>query len=56
MIKIYYNDTSIEIQPDDNAYVNVAVKSIDTLELTFEYPGFLDIPVGAYCPFEGTTY
>lgn len=56
MIKIYYNDTSIEIQPDDNAYVNVAVKSIDTLELTFEYPGFLDIPVGAYCTFEGTTY
>lgn len=56
MIKIYYNDTSIEIQPDDNAYVNMAVKSIDTLELTFEYPGFLDIPVGAYCVFEGNTY
>ena len=56
LLKIYYNGSYIEIQPDDNAYATEQVMSEDALYLTFDYPGFLNIPVGAYCTFGEKTY
>ncbi len=55
-MKIYFNSSYIEIQPDDNAYRNRQIMGDDALYLSFEYQGYLDIPVGAYCVFDGTTY
>ena len=56
LLKIYYNGSYIEIQPDDNAYASDQLMSEDALYLTFDYPGFLNIPVGAYCIFGEKTY
>ena len=55
-MKIYYNNTFIEIQPNDEAYRSRQIMGEDALTLTFEYQGYLDIPVGAYCVFGDTTY
>ena len=56
LLKIYYNGSYIEIQPDDNAYASEQVMGEDALYLTFDYPSFLNIPVGAYCLFGEKTY
>lgn len=55
-MRIYYNNTFIEIQPNDEAYRSRQIMGEDALTLTFEYQGYLDIPVGAYCVFGDTTY
>ena len=55
-MKIYFNNTHIDIQPDDNAYRSRQIMGEDALYLSFEHQGYLDIPVGAYCNFDGTTY
>ena len=56
LLKIYFNGSYIEIQPDDNAYASEQIMGEDALYLTFDYPGYLDIPVGAYCTFGDKTY
>ena len=56
MITIYYNNTSINIEPTDASYRYRKIMGEDTLVLTFNYAGWLDIPVGAYCTFDGTRY
>ena len=55
-MKIYFNGSYIEIQPDDKAYRSRRIMGEDALYLSFEYQGYLNIPVGAYCVFDGTTY
>ena len=55
-MKIYFNNSYIEIQPDDNAYRSRQIMGEDALYLSFDYQGYLDIPVGAYCEFDGVTY
>ena len=55
-MKIYYNNTYIEVAVEDTSYCNRRIMGEDELFLSFKYNGYLDIPVGAYCSFNGTTY
>ena len=55
-MKIYFDDTFIEVQPNDEAYRSRQIMGEDALTLTFDYYGYLNIPVGAYCVYGDTTY
>lgn len=45
-----------DIKVDDTSYRYRAIMGDDTLTLYFSYPIHIEIPVGAYCVYDGTTY
>ena len=55
---ILYSDKNkeIEIKVKDDSYSYEAIMGEDTLTLYFDYPGYLDIPVGSWCDFYGKRY
>lgn len=50
------NGTNTTIAVDDSSYRYRAIMGENSLTLTFALPGFLDIPVGSYCDFQGERY
>ena len=56
MITLFYNETSRDIKPLDTSYRYRSIMGENTLTLIFEDAEFIEIPVGAYCEFEGQTY
>lgn len=55
-MKIFYNDTSLDIEVNDNSYRYRAIKGGHSLTLYFSLPRHIELPVGAYCVFETETY
>lgn len=54
---IHFNTTDqVEVTCTDTAYRYRAVMGENSLTLTFALPQFIEIPVGAYCDFEGERY
>jgi hypothetical protein len=55
-MKLYFNDTNIDIPVNDNSYRYRAIKGEHALTLYYSLPEHVEIPLGAYCEFEGETY
>lgn len=55
-MKLYTGDTSIDIILDTSSYRYRGLMGEQSLNLFFSSEAFLEIPVGAYCEFEGVTY
>ena len=53
---INYGITQITINPSDDSYRYRSIMGEHGLTLMFSLAEFVDIPVGAYCAFEGNTY
>jgi hypothetical protein len=53
---IYFNDIGIDLPVNDNSYRYRAIKGEHALTLYYSLPEHVEIPVGAYCEFEGETY
>lgn len=53
---LYINNEKIELLTNDNSYSYEAIMGEDTLTLYFSHPGYLEIPVGAWCDFYGKRY
>ena len=47
---------SIEVIPSDESVRTMAIMEPSTLTLYFALPYYIDIPIGAYCTFEGYRY
>ena len=50
------NGIETPIPVSDTSYRHRAVMGENSLTLTFALPQFIEIPVGAYCDFEGERY
>ena len=57
-MKIYNADQTLllEVEVDDNSYRNRAIMGEDNLILYYSLAEHVEVPVGAYCIFEGRTY
>lgn len=57
-MKIYdkYDRLLLDITPDDNSYRNREIMGDNDLTLYFSLPTHIELPIGAYCRFEGETY
>jgi len=54
---IYFNNTQIDLlSVDDNSYRYRAIKGENSLTLYYSLSQHIEIPIGAYCIFEGETY
>lgn len=53
---IHFNETELDLCVNDNSYRQRAIKGEHSLTLYFSLPEHIEIPVGAYCVFEGETY
>ena len=55
-MRIYYSDTYVDVDVNDNSYRYRAVMGDHTLTLYFSLTEYAEIPVGARCEFQGETY
>lgn len=57
-MKIYKPNRELlaDIEVDDNSYRHRAIMNEDSLTLYFSSAVYIEIPIGAYCEFEGETY
>lgn len=53
---IHFNDTQLEVPVDDNSYRYRSIMGEHSLTLTFSLAEHADIPVGAWCEFQGLRY
>lgn len=53
---IKFGDTELNIILDTTSYRYRSIMEENTLNLYFSSSEYVDIPVGAYCEFQGTTY
>jgi hypothetical protein len=53
---IHFNDTQIDLAVNDNSYRYRAIKGEHGLTLHYSLPQHIEIPLGAWCEFEGETY
>lgn len=53
---LYFNDTTLEVQENDSSYRYRSLMSKPQLVLKFSLPTYVEIPVGAYCVYQGETY
>jgi len=53
---IHFNSTDIVLAVNDNSYRYRAIKGEHSLTLYYSLPEHIEIPLGAYCVFEGETY
>ena len=56
MIKIHYNDTFLEVQESDSSYRYRSLMRKTQLVLKFSLPEYVEIPVGAWCEFQGQKF
>lgn len=56
MITLHYNDTTLDINEDDNSYRYRALKSKPQLVLKFSLPKFIEFPVGTWCEYQNEKY
>lgn len=53
---LHNGDKEIELLVNDNSYSYEAIMGEDTLTLYLSHPGYLDVPVGSWCDFQGKRY
>ncbi|MEG2061911.1 MAG: hypothetical protein RRY33_08660, partial [Alistipes sp.] len=53
---LHFNNTTLDLTVDDNSYRYREIKGSHAITLYFSLPQHVEIPVGAYCEFEGETY
>ena len=56
MIKIHYNDTFLEVQESDSSYRYRSLMRKTQLVLKYSLPEYVEIPVGAWCEFQGQKF
>ena len=56
MITLYNGSEEIKLEVKDESYSYEAIMEECSLTLYFDYPGYLEIPVGSYCDFYGKRY
>lgn len=56
MVTLYNDDKEIKIEVKDESYSYEAIMEECSLTLYFDYPGYLEIPVGSWCDFYGKRY
>jgi len=55
-MKIYFNNTKLDLLVTDESYRYRAIKGEHSLTLYYSLPEHMEIPLGAYCIFEGEQY
>jgi hypothetical protein len=55
-MKIYFNNTDIDLPVNDESYRYRAIKGEHSVTLYYSLTEHVEIPLGAYCVFEGVTY
>lgn len=55
-MKIYFNNTELDLPVNDNSYRYRAIKGEHSLTLYYSLPQHVEIPIGAYCDYEGERY
>ena len=53
---LHFNDTTLEVQPNDSSYRYRSLMAKPQLVLKFSLPRYVEIPVGAYCDYMGERY
>ncbi|MDR0659082.1 MAG: hypothetical protein LBG18_09180 [Mediterranea sp.] len=53
---IHFNNTELELPVNDNSYRYRAIKGEHSLTLYYSLTQHIEIPLGAYCDFEGERY
>lgn len=53
---LHFNNTTIEVQPNDSSYRYRSLMAKPQLVLKFSLPRYVEIPVGAYCDYMGERY
>lgn len=53
---LHFNDSQMEVAVTDESYRYQAVMGEHSLTLYFSLPEYVDIPVGAWCEFQGERY
>ena len=56
MITLHFNNKTLKIYEDDSSYRYRALGEKTTLTLKFSMPEFIEIPVGAWCEYQGEVY
>ena len=56
MLTLHYNNTALDIQESDSSYCYHSLMSKPQLVLKFSLSEFVEIPVGAWCEFQGVRY
>ncbi len=55
-MKIYFNNTELDLLVNDNSYRYRAIKGEHSLTLYYSLAQHVEIPIGAYCMFENERY
>ncbi|MCL6103092.1 MAG: hypothetical protein M1292_11535 [Bacteroidetes bacterium] len=53
---LYFNATTLDVTVSDESYRYQQIMGEHSLTLIFALPTYVEIPVGAYCEFQGETY
>ena len=56
IVTLYNDDKEIKIEVKDESYSYEAIMEECSLTLYFDYPGYIEIPVGSWCDFYGKRY
>ena len=56
MLTLHYNDTTLEVQPNDSSYRYRGLMQRPQLVLKFSLPQYIEVPVGATCVYMGQTF
>lgn len=53
---LHFNETTLEVQPNDSSYRYRSLMAKPQLVLKFSLPEYIEIPVGAWCEYMGERY
>ena len=56
MLTLHFNNTTLDVQESDSSYRYRALMSKPQLVLKFSLSEFVEIPVGAWCEYQGVKY
>lgn len=56
MITLHFNNQTLKIHEDDSSYRYRALGEKTALTIKFSMPEFIEIPVGAWCEYQGEVY
>lgn len=56
MLTLHFNNTTLDVQESDSSYRYRSLMSKPQLVLKFSLSEFVEIPVGAWCEYQGVTY
>lgn len=56
MLTLHFNNTTLDVQESDSSYRSRSLMSKPQLVLKFSLSEFVEIPVGAWCEYQGVKY